>query len=678
MATDNIEFIEVKDALLTLDDHKKFGLENHGSEILFSVFPAQSNNITSTISITATPSDQDTYVDPKVYAKASFVVTLNGTGVNGSVGGPLDLIGLNQQPTINVAATKNIQLINANHAPRFMPISQTTSNLTYTLNSSNYSTSLSEYVEPMMRTSFNRDMLNEQLSCAPTMQDNVQVYNDYDPQIVGTNNLVASSNYNVFSRYGVNTYQEARGGWYIDSVTQSGTINAAQNVIVFTVVEPLFISPFWTSKQALTRLRTMVFQWNFSNMARCWSYYNKLDNNGSAVGPQVTSISAYINNLSVLVKQIKAKSYEKIPKVINYAFNDILILTKTNPNLLSNASDTFVIGATNLQAIPKQVLVYARLQTASQTATSADTYGRITNINVQYGNRNGLLASMDEAELYQQSVKEGLQMSFTQWKQWTGSIFLLNIPRLVGLKDGEAPGVMDNPAFSIQAQVQNISRIAQVYTLYCIVIYDGLMTIDEGGKINYSLNILGKQKAIEVEKLPSVVGGRRKRFKFYKKGLGMYGGDLLSDIGHIADFAGPALKVASLIGGKKLKRKHNSRRKKMMKLGKALIGGRKKQAKKSRKNKRRGYGLYGGQVIDRESLKDMAENLEINEYSDESDESEDEQDYRGGNIEEEEYEYPVEQYDPYEYLEKNGQEAYDQADFKGHFDRYFDEEEEEC
>jgi hypothetical protein len=753
----SLEFVEMKDALLSLDDNKPFTLQNDGSEILFQNFSATSSYPinSSSVSITCNPSDEKTFVDPKIYVKAQFAITVYGTigdmdGGTGATDVPENSAWLfdvksykpisNGVPASLLPNTGNVNnsILSGMNAPRFMPFSSIMSNLTYSMNSTNYSTTLSEYFEPMLRTSFTRDMFNEFLSTCPTMQDNVQNYSDYLSATPGNANnstygSYVSPNSSVFAIKGTNTYMDARGAWVLDSATSVISGGNWVNQYKFTTFEPLFITPLWTSTQALTRLRTLVFQFNFGDFERAFSslyakgnsvYTAGVKAGAKLVGGGANSIAplADITNLanisadfSVYLRQIKAKSFEKVPKIINYRFNDMLILSTS-----ANFSDygqpkQATINTTNLQGIPKQIIVYARAQTSLQKYYTADTYARITKVNVQYGTRNGLLNSLDERQLYQLSVSRGLQMTWNDWQKYIGSIFLLDVAKDIGLPDGYAPGVQSNPAFSITVDLLNINQGKNLlvatppplaYTLYCIVIYDGIMQISEDGAIQQYLNVINNGEAIKVQNGPAIVGGRRKKYHYNKKEMGMYGGYHYIQNPHNMQ----NMSAGSLLGGLKVKKyrkgkKHQSVKNEIMKMkGKSLLGGKKKKAKsvggkrkskrkvggKRKVNKKRGAGLFGGTVIERETLKNMAEDLSMDDDEDYDDESEySEEEIRGGSFKnvktpikknkvkkslKNNSSENVEQWDAEDFINNYGEgEEFHEAYENGHFNDYFND-----
>jgi len=90
------------------------------------------------------------------------------------------------------------------------------------------------------------------------------------------------------------------------------------------------------------------------------------------------------------------------------------------------------------------------------------------------------------------------------------------------------------------------------------------------------------------------------------------------------------MKGKSLLGGKKKKKSVKAKSVGGKRKSKRKVGGKRKVHHK------RGKGLYGGTVIERKTLKNMAEDLsmsdsEENDY-DESDEESEEEEIRGGSI----------------------------------------------
>jgi len=135
-------------------------------------------------------------------------------------------------------------------------------------------------------------------------------------------------------------------------------------------------------------------------------------------------------------------------------YNWDLVQVDTNPNAInggapvSNAttgSKSFAGNALRLSTIPDKIYVYIKPDSGSSfvgatSQTITDTFLRITQIRVQFQNTSNMLASYTEYDLWRMSVKNGLKMSWNEWRNTNGSIVIIDVVSDLGLKSDEAAG----------------------------------------------------------------------------------------------------------------------------------------------------------------------------------------------------------------------------------------------
>jgi len=104
----------------------------------------------------------------------------------------------------------------------------------------------------------------------------------------------------------------------------------------------------------------------------------------------------------------------------------------------------FSAQSLRLASIPKRLYIFARpsksVLIADTAQTTPDTFLRIKNLSVSFNNRINLFSTMTEADLYQMSVRNGLQDSFNDWKYQTGSVCIIDIAKDFGLESDETDG----------------------------------------------------------------------------------------------------------------------------------------------------------------------------------------------------------------------------------------------
>jgi hypothetical protein len=79
------------------------------------------------------------------------------------------------------------------------------------------------------------------------------------------------------------------------------------------------------------------------------------------------------------------------------------------------------------------------------------------------------------------AVKNGCEMSWTQWSKQVGSIIALDMATDLGLDMLNAPGVLSQNSLSFSIDLKNLHPTDTIVpVLYCVVIYDGVLNVLDG------------------------------------------------------------------------------------------------------------------------------------------------------------------------------------------------------
>ena len=137
----------------------------------------------------------------------------------------------------------------------------------------------------------------------------------------------------------------------------------------------------------------------------------------------------------------------------NLFYDYDLLQTDSNSNAivagLNNASaDGAWTGNTlRINTIPDQVYIYIKPRKSQfiaggnpDQATITDSFLRITGLKVNYNNKTNLLSSCTESDLYRMSTKNGVKMSWHEWKFGVGSLVCIDVCSDLGLGSDEAAG----------------------------------------------------------------------------------------------------------------------------------------------------------------------------------------------------------------------------------------------
>lgn len=564
---EKLEVVEVIDPVLNLEHKRRYGAIDAGKEIRYAKFDSQSTTNNSQVNIICNPSSKDVVIHPQAYLRSVITMALTGTG----------------------SANLFTENYGINAALRAFPINNITQTLTGTFNNTAVTTNISEYISAVLRYNNEWTNFDREFSTCPSMLDQSQTY----AELIGEPR-------NPLGKYGDNVNIMPRGG-YISYVVNSFSATAAN--VTFTVTEPLFISPLYHSKAGITGIETLQIQAVFSNINRVWS---------QSTTSNITSAVATIGTVSVLFRYITPKLTEMIPKQLTYPFHSIQILSQNSNGTMVQGvagSQQITVNATNLSAIPARILVCARKNTSNLGINDPDVFGNISNISVQFGNRNGLLSSAQPEDLFQMSRIAGLNINYTQWLQYCGSVLCLDVAKVIGLDELRSAGSLDNIQFSIQAQVTNTSSLTQNMTLYAFVIYEGIFGVDNGN-VYQNIAPLSKKDVLGAElNHKEVVGHEARNF---------YGGDFFDDLKEgvqkVLPYVETGLNIARIIGGKKKKKASKKKDPFCMDMKK----------KKKKVVKRKGRALLGGDLVDRKDLLNNLQDLDLESEDDSESEYESE------------------------------------------------------
>lgn len=460
-------------------------------------------------------------LDRRMYLRWPVQLTLTGTG----------------------SAGKLLQL-GTNDGIRANPISAMISNSQCAINGLTVSTILSDYVQQLTHYEDGADETSW-YSMSPSMPDKFQTYSDYSGY---------GANSNPLALYGVNTYQVPRGGHPITVVSDNGTTA----IVRFVITEPIRLSPFnWLDNDVpgIVGAQTVNFNFNLNDFSRMWCH--AYTSSGSETYPITSIIGQFYAAPELDYQTISPDVSVSISKDREYfyPYQDIQRYITTAQSLAPGASTTTVSNTIQLNAVPSRVYYYVRQRNADLLNTvnawyNSDACANITNISVVFNNVSGLLSAASEQQLYAMSVKNGLQQSWPQWKQFNGSIACIEFASDLGLANmGLAPGT--GGSYQIQASVtynnpatssNPVPSTTIMYDLYTVVVQDGTFSVRNNKFVTHIgiLNSADVLAAIVDVNVPYVSHSRLKTV--YGKGFFDSIGNFFSDVYHKG--IKPAVKLA--------------------------------------------------------------------------------------------------------------------------------------
>lgn len=474
-------------------------------------------------------------------------------------------------------------------APRDFPLTHIAENVSLTLNGSSVSMNYADALTAFKRYNTDMNLTQVDLTGCPTFMDKYAQYVDG-----------LGSNRNALATFQSSGAELGRGAFHLDSVVGNtvGDGVASKTVIVkFTTVEPLFLSPLLYSSRhldaGLLGVNNIGININFSgNLERVWSQsIADLVVSGSTVSATLGSGTTLVPELLVEYLNIPTIEGSQIPQSVLYEYNRVETYSNNlSATLAPGASGTFINNAIQLSVSPKKIYIYATTPRGSKTVNDTDTFLPITSLSLQYLNVAGQFSSMTQNDLFNMSVKNGLQMSFQEFSGRTsgnpnntdvalcGGVLCIDTTDLA-LPSNISSGVLVNSQLQFQLGLANYDTVAKAVNIYVVVCNEGIFEIGNGS----ASNMVGVVSAEQVMETRLTGENVDKQSSGNMMGAGLWD-----------DFKSLVSKVPDVINvGKDV----YDTGKKVVGVAKNLMG----------KGVQKGMGLVGGQRMTKEQLKMMLE-----------------------------------------------------------------------
>lgn len=538
---------------------------------------------TSSINFSVVPPNRLIGVDKRIFIDCAMSFTFAGDAG----------LGNKLLPTVTVGGSE--YLVGETDALRWMPLQSCTNSLSIQINQSSVSQILSDYIEAISRVGFTQQYEDHELSVGPSMHDQFQEFGDWS--------LYGGAR-NPLGKYGDNSAQQPRGGFKF--LVTSNTQTAA--VVEARWSEPLLMSPLLLGKmqqKAFLGLQNIDFNFNLTDLSRMWCH--DAVNNDVLSGPPTV---AWLAAPQLRLRFLTIPLIEKIPRTNLYPYVDVQrFVTDVGSTTSAGASGSVAGNNVQLSSIPKRVILICRERNEDRSYTKADCYARIDSVQVNWDNKNDLLASCTSRDLYRMSVEAGLKMSWVQWNYYTGSVLVIDFGSQIGLEDLQAPGMSGNYQLQVNCNFTNIGSRSVRYSFYMVVCSEGIFRMDETlssitvGDV-VPRDILDGAQLSQIEKMPfheayDFTGGsfwsslKRAASKAARYAV-EHGPEL------IAKYGPKALEAAAMLGLGNDQMSLQDRAMYRATTGSGLTGGRRVNA--ARGSGLTGGGLTGGRRMPREQL----------------------------------------------------------------------------
>lgn len=455
--------VKVTDPRVDFDEAGVMVITDPAALITYQRIPA--TNFSGNVLKFAQPISPSQALSSKMFVRCQFEVTLTG---------------------IPDPGTTLYQI--AHDAPRFMPLASITDNAVLMINGASTTLQTNYFVDAVMRYRNNFEQVAKDLSTCPSMFDYYQVYSDY---------LQFGSGLNSLAQIGeAGPGIEGRGGFPI--TIDASNPNAVK--ITFETFEPVIIPPLvWTKEnhKSLIGVKTLDLTYNLGDFSRCWS---RSETNSTPV-----VVSARISNTPELHYILQTpKMISKIPRLNIYPYTNIQPQSQDFGTVQPGALIPFSFNAQQLSGVPSKIYIFGRNR--NRTPFTTDTYFRLEQLTqFQFDNISGVFSNSSPQQLYQVCVENGYEGSFSDWYQYSGSVMCVDFAKDVPLAEYAAVGTAKNINFQVSGVMRNISSLAMDLTVYIVICYDGIFSINQDGATVYQINLLTPDDVIsthDVQHLP--------------------------------------------------------------------------------------------------------------------------------------------------------------------------------
>jgi len=394
-----------------------------------------------------------------------------------------------------------------------------------------------EQILPMERYNDNRK--NNQI--VPTMCDCAQSY---------------TSSYNTsrspFALYFDNPAEITRRAYPLTIV---GGTNTTTDCTIDTVLfANIFDYPPFSEQTDVVGINLTPFVLNYTfinQLAHMWARDPAHTQHLTSLNVTIGS-NSLMTNPQISMTVLSLPHSVSMPDNISYPYHLVTYFPSTTVSTLApgdvvTKSPTQII---QLDTVPSKIYLYVKVATQNVLAslTSAitypDTFASITGISITFGNKNNLLASCGQHDLYTISKKNGLcdKWSFSDFTgsngagdgALMGSVICIDPSKDLSLEEGYIVGKQSKINFQALINYTTISPYTIQYDVCALMVYDGIQTMI-GNRCDLTTNVISDESEIQMSPIS------------YLEMKNMYGGQLAGDAksffrnvwGKLKQYAGP-------------------------------------------------------------------------------------------------------------------------------------------
>jgi len=214
----------------------------------------------------------------------------------------------------------------------------------------------------------------------------------------------------------------------------------------------------------------------------------------SELGVPFATAVTNITQVDALVQQYTPNINQQLPDFATYAYTEpFLTSTDYGTPLAAGAYGEVTLTTQSMAVIPLTATFVVRPQRNFSNISSTDTFALIHKVEIGFMNKSGILGTATAEDIYNMSVENGVNYSWTAWRRYRGSVVPFKFGKDIPLLQNMAPGVSNQSNFTIKVYFQNISAYTQSFTLDMLTMTEGIITMGKGRIPSKSVGILSKE-----------------------------------------------------------------------------------------------------------------------------------------------------------------------------------------
>ena len=360
---------------------------------------------------------------------------------------------------IQVDATGGAFEVGTNDSLRQFPVSSLIDVTTVEINGESVSDQTGDKLHALLCYGNNGSDRTKSVSVAPAMPDAYQDYNDWT--LYGTGKC-------PLKEYGESSYEDGRGGFPV-----AETVGAL--IRRYVVTEPLWISPMYQGFGHQTEGFVNINQLNISlryksDTSRVWSH--------ASSGQPITNVTCkFYRAPEVLITYLTPDSLQPIPDVQVLPYSKPQQYIKNAGTVAPGDTTTLYSDSVRLSQIPRALYLFVRHDQPSSTFAVPDSFLSIEGVSVNWNNESGLLASATQQDLFEMSSRNGLNLSWSGFSKYRGSVLCLEFGKDIGLPDSQAPGVQGSFTIQVNLTCRNTGTSNFSGDFYMVTLNEGTFSI---------------------------------------------------------------------------------------------------------------------------------------------------------------------------------------------------------